>query len=174
MDNIEKVEWAKNCIECLANGIQPFTGEVSENSILDDPQLIRCFFFVRDVLNEVIASGSKKKTKTEFVLTDALLDSIPIHNEKVCLTQFLNGIKEVNEGKAPKFGSIREYLIEQGLLESRQDERGKIVRYATDKAKQHGIENEERVGSNGRYTVVVYDTAGQQYLVECIKKMYAQ
>lgn len=173
MDNIEKVEWAKNCIESLANGIQPFTGEVSENSILDDPQLIRCFFFVRDVLNEVIASGGKKKTKTEFVLTDTLLDRIPIRPEKMCLTQFLNGIKEVNEGKAPKFGAIREYLIEQELLESRQDASGKITRYATNKAKQYGIENEERIGSNGKYTVVVYDTTGQQYLVECIKKMYS-
>lgn len=174
MENIEKVEWAKNCIESLANGIQPFTGEVLENSILDDPQLIRCFFYVRDVLKEVIESGGKKKTKTEFVPTDTLLDRIPIKPGKICLTQFLNGIKEVNEGKAPKFGAIREYLIEQGLLESRQDKNGKVIRYATNTARQYGIENEERVGSSGTYTVVVYDTTGQQYLVECLKKMYAQ
>lgn len=173
MEDLRKLDWAKQCIECLANGIQPFTGEVLENSILDDPQLIRCFFFVRDVLNEKIASVGQKKPKETFVLSDALLARIPIQPDKICLTKFLSAIKEINDDKAPKFKDISEYLINEGLLEVVTNADNKAVKRATEKALPLGIENQTRMNSRGQsYTVVVYTAEGQQYLIECLKKIY--
>ena len=78
INDIDKIGKANNIILKLANGIDPVNGEVIENdNVLNDPRMIRCFFFVSKVLENVIAGEySKASKKTKFIITDEQKDRI--------------------------------------------------------------------------------------------------
>lgn len=62
--NIELLNRAKEYIEKLANGINPTTGELIQNdSVINDAKIIRCLFFVKDVLDDNINKCMKTKRK---------------------------------------------------------------------------------------------------------------
>lgn len=58
MTELEKIERAKTYMEKLANGINPLDDtEVPDEDIINQVRLSRCFFFVSDVLRQVIENG---------------------------------------------------------------------------------------------------------------------
>ena len=58
MTELETMQRAKMYLEKLAQGIDPITDqEISEDSTLNNVRLARCFFYVSDVLGQVIANG---------------------------------------------------------------------------------------------------------------------
>ena len=58
MTELETMQRAKMYLDKLAQGIDPITNqEVPEDSILNNVRLARCFFYVSDVLEQVIANG---------------------------------------------------------------------------------------------------------------------
>lgn len=74
MIELETLERAKMYMEKLANGINPIDGSViPDEDIVNNVRLSRCFFYVSDVLRQVIENGGvtpQKKTKKEpFSLT---------------------------------------------------------------------------------------------------------
>ena len=74
MTELETLERAKMYMEKLANGINPIDGSViPDEDIVNNVRLSRCFFYVSDVLRQVIENGGvtpQKKTKKEpFSLT---------------------------------------------------------------------------------------------------------
>ena len=53
MNELETMRRAQQYIEQLAQGIDPLTGqEMSEDAVLNQPRLVRCFFYVAGVLKE--------------------------------------------------------------------------------------------------------------------------
>ena len=63
---LEKLERAKLYIEQLANGIDPISGrELPEDSALNQVRLSRCFFYVAEVLGQVIGNGRFIDEKTQ-------------------------------------------------------------------------------------------------------------
>ena len=72
MTELEKIEYAKSFIDKLANGINPLDDSpIPDNDIANNVRLSRCFFYVSDILRQVIENGgttsSKKKTKNAFI-----------------------------------------------------------------------------------------------------------
>ena len=67
MTELEKIERAKMYMDKLANGINPIDDSVvPDEDIVNNVRLSRCFFFVSDVLRQIIEhSGieSEKKAK---------------------------------------------------------------------------------------------------------------
>ena len=58
MTELEKIERAKTYMEKLANGINPLDDtEAPDEDIINQVRLSRCFFFVSDVLRQVIENG---------------------------------------------------------------------------------------------------------------------
>lgn len=61
MTEIEKIERAKVYMEKLANGINPIDNTMApDKDIINNVRLSRCFFFVSDVLRQVIENGGPK------------------------------------------------------------------------------------------------------------------
>ncbi|MBQ9769560.1 MAG: hypothetical protein IJW27_05085, partial [Clostridia bacterium] len=64
MTELEKIEYAKTFIDKLANGINPLDDSViNEEDIVNNVRLSRCFFFVSDILRQVIDNGGINNKK---------------------------------------------------------------------------------------------------------------
>ena len=67
MEEFEILCRAKTYIDKLANGINPLNDKVlEENDVVNNVRLSRCFFYVSDVLRQVIENGGlvqKSKSK---------------------------------------------------------------------------------------------------------------
>ena len=78
MTELEKIEYAKSFIDKLANGINPIDGtQIPEGDIVNNVRLSRCFFYVSDILRQVIENGgvnapqyAKRIKKLPFALTE--------------------------------------------------------------------------------------------------------
>lgn len=74
MTEVEKIAYARSCIQKLANGINPVTGEeVSEGDVINQVRISRCLFYVSDILGQVVENGGisarkKKAHKLPFQL----------------------------------------------------------------------------------------------------------
>lgn len=71
MTELEKIAYAKSFIDKLANGINPIDNQpVAEYDVVNNVRLTRCFFFVSDILRQVIENGGtippKKKAKSSY------------------------------------------------------------------------------------------------------------
>ena len=72
MTELELLERAKMYMDKLANGINPLDDTfIPENDIVNNVRLSRCFFYVSDVLRQVIEKGGvtpKKKNPKKISL----------------------------------------------------------------------------------------------------------
>lgn len=74
MTELERIAYAKTFIDKLANGINPLDNQpVSEQDVINNVKLARCFFYVSDVLRRVIENGGiaphKKQSSRPFYIT---------------------------------------------------------------------------------------------------------
>lgn len=61
IDESTKLERAIHVIKSLTDGNDPFTGEpYEENSLMNDPRMIRCFYFVIEILEKYKAGNTIK------------------------------------------------------------------------------------------------------------------
>lgn len=61
--DINLVSHAKDYIDDLAKGINPFTKEeVNESDIINNIKISRCLFYVSEILNEVISNGGVNRS----------------------------------------------------------------------------------------------------------------
>lgn len=89
--DINLVSYAKDYIDDLAKGINPFTKEeVNENDIINNVKISRCLFYVSEILGEVISNGGVKKTpkqkQVDFNIDNIDIDSIEISDAPVTVS----------------------------------------------------------------------------------------
>ena len=61
MTELEKIKRAKIYMDKLANGINPIDETmVPDEDVVNNVRISRCFFFVSDVLQQVIENGGTK------------------------------------------------------------------------------------------------------------------
>ena len=161
-------------MEKLANGINPIDGSViPDEDVVNNVRLSRCFFYVADILRQVIDNGGvapqKKPKKEAFALTaeqrnafDYSTTPIPISD----LSKRLNSLSE-NENMVPLgYSVIRDWLMSLGMLEDALDGDGKNTKRPTPQGESIGIALDARTGTNGTYFVVVYNLAAQHFILD--------
>lgn len=75
---LDTMKHAKEYIDKLANGIDPFTDKpVPDDDIINNVKLSRCFFYISGVLAKVIENGGEVKfaysetiTENKCIITD--------------------------------------------------------------------------------------------------------
>ena len=174
MTELEKIERAKMYIDKLANGINPLNNmPVPENEVVNQVRMSRCFFFVSDVLRQVIEQGGvapeKRERKRVFYLPmekraefEFSENPIPISE----ITKRLNAMKPDENMKNMPYGWITSWLAQMGLLESVETEEGKMSRRPTEQGKGIGITQVEREGINRTYYMTVYNQTAQSFILE--------
>ncbi|MGN1202626.1 MAG: hypothetical protein ACI4RF_04970, partial [Eubacterium sp.] len=123
--DIKLVQHAKDYIDDLANGINPFTKEeVNENDIVNNVKISRCLFYVSDLLKEIIDNEgitkhkNKKHEKPEFSTANIDLSKIEYSATPLTVSEIvkkLNALKS-EEMKGLKVTAITSWLVDINLL----------------------------------------------------------
>lgn len=175
MTELEKIERAKMYMDKLANGINPIDDTVvPEEDVINHVRLSRCFFFVSDVLRQIIDNGgvsprtrTKKPKKVPFALpyerrASFAFSEVPIPISEI--SKRLNLLLTDENMKKISYRDIRAWLIEIGMQEDLPSG-GKIKR-PTAEGRELGISVEERMGAQGAYQVVLYNVQAQHFIVD--------
>lgn len=177
--DINLVSHAKDYIDDLAKGINPFTKEeIDENDFVNNVKISRCLFFVSEILREVIENGgissSAKVKLTEFDIESISTDSIEISDAPVTVSviaQRINAVKPENMKKL-KVTAISNWLVSIDMLRV-VTINNKNMKKVTDNGRSLGLTEEERINQNGTYHAVTYNRNAQQFIVDNLNSIIA-
>ena len=179
MTELEKIAYAKSFIDKLANGINPVDDTpIPDGDIANNVRLSRCFFYVSDILRQVIENGgtavnqSARVRKQEFCLTSGESARLLVSEKAVTVTEianYLNG--HINQEITKKItgASINDWLMSIGLLEIVKLQNGKQRKQPTVQGNEMGIFVDERNGQFGQYYVVLFTSEAQQLIYDNIE-----
>jgi len=173
MTDIEKLEYARMFLDKLANGINPLDNTpVAENELVNHVRISRCFFYVSDVLRQVIEERSIPKSKAPklpFSVTHEQLAAFPYSETPIPVSEFTSRINAlVSEAGMKKFcyKLVTGWLISIGALCELPGQDGKVKKQPTETGNELGIYAETRNGLRGTYSVILYSKAAQEFLIE--------
>lgn len=178
--DMKKLETAIIYLQRIADGNNPINNlPAEEDSVLNNPNVIRCMFFVKEVLEEVkrnngyIGKKAKKGAKLEF--PTSTLDSF-VYKEDKAITRFVEQLNEsVNADiyQKVKYRSILQWLKLNGFLkEEYSQEFNKTITLPTDFGLKIGIRVERKTSSSGNeYLTVIYGKPAQEYIVKNLKEI---
>ena len=181
MNEIDTLARAKMYIEKLANGINPLTDtELPPEDIVNNVRISRCFFYVADVLGQVLDnSGVHQKhsgKKEPFALTVEQAARFEYFEKPVSVTDFvekLNSLVDIESMKKLKTTGITNWLVSIEMLEIVELPTGKTKKMPTKKGKALGIITESRFSQYGQYEAVLYDRNAQQFIMDNIDAVIA-
>lgn len=176
MTELEMINRAKTYIDKLANGVNPLTDEpVSENDIVNNVRISRCFFYISDLLRRFAEGGfpeaAKKGKKQPFIITEEQRKRFEFSETPISVSGIarrFNAAVNTEGAVQMRYSGITFWLIESGLLSVDRREDGREVKLPTAAGMELGISQEVRSGANGSYTVVVYNENAQRYIVDNI------
>lgn len=174
MTELETLERARMYMEKLAKGINPIDGSViPEEDVVNNVRLSRCFFYVADVLRQVIDNGGvapqKKQKKEHFALTVEKRTAFQFSDTPIPISEIarrINALIDEDAMKKLSYSAIRDWLVSLNMLEDTLNGEGKTVKSPTGRGEQMGIIREARMGQNGAYFVVVYNRAAQNFILD--------
>ena len=172
MTEIEKMERAKLYLDKLANGIDPITDrEMPADSTLNNVRLSRCFFYVSDILRQVIENGGtgKKAKKSDFELSEKQLAEIPLSKIPVGITSFvelINSLIDEHEMKKLTVPAVTTWMTDRGYLTELTDPFGRKIKMPTEEGSYIGLTAETRQGMRGEYTMVLYSEEAQRFVID--------
>lgn len=175
MTQQELVQRAKEYMDALANGIDPITGrELPQDTVLNQPRMIRCFFYVSDILRQVVENsgqvgGQRAGKKIPFALSMEQRDSLPFSSTPLPISKFtdlLNGMTDLNAMKRLSATTVTAWLMEKGFLALLELPDGRHSKRPTPQGEQIGLSTEQRQGAAGPYIVVLYNEAAQHFIVD--------
>lgn len=158
--------------DCLRKN--PFDFQINE-VINDDVRLSRCFFFVSDVLRQVIENGGTKSAVNEKLKKLPLeipmekrsqfaYSEVPIPASEIA--KRINALADNDTMQKLTYSGILTWLTEIGMMECALTPDGKRTKRPTKIGEETGISVEERTSSNGPYQVVVYNNAAQHFIID--------
>lgn len=184
MTELEKIERAKMYMEKLANGINPIEDTaVPDEDVINNVRLSRCFFFVSDVLRQVLdnggikpAAGSKGSKKAPFSLPFEKRAQFDYSEKPIPVSEIakrVNSLIDTDSMKKLSHSAILTWLIEIGMMEWSFTGDGKRTKRPTKFGAENGILIEERMGGSGPYQVVVYNREAQRFVIDNLDAIIA-
>jgi hypothetical protein len=181
MTELEKIAYAKSFIDKLANGINPLDGTaIPDDQIVNNVRLARCFFYVSDVLRQVIDNGGvcpppqpkeDKEKKQPYYLTPEQAEQFAYSSIPISASEIFNRICAIGpqEGvkKFPRT-HLTKWLISIGLMEETVLPTGAKGKRPTPEGEEIGMSLEERQGQYGLYYVTLYNRDAQHFILDNI------
>ena len=178
MTELEIMQRAKMYMDKLSRGIDPLTDrQMPGDTVLNQPRLARCFSYVSDVLDKVIANGgnpgSAPKTQP-FTISPEQLAMVRLSPEPVTVSWLVEAlIGAVNDPGMRRLSAtvITNWLLQQGFLEKRTTADGKNTRVPTANGHAIGMTAETRQGRDGEYQMVLYNLNAQRFVLDHLMEM---
>ena len=176
MTELETLQRAKMYMEKLANGVNPIDDSViPDEDVVNNVRLSRCFFYVADVLGRVIDNGGtapqKKIKKEPFSLPVEKRKEFAFSDVPITISEFVKRINDLTTSEnMTKLTTtvVMDWLVSIEVLRTEPTVTGHSAKRPTAHGITLGIGVDNRVGMNGPYSVVVYDRAAQQFLLDNI------
>lgn len=177
MTELEKIEYAKSFMDKLANGINPLDDTpIPEGDIVNHVRLSRCFFYVSDILRQVIENGgvtpppkTPRAGKQAFTITEEARAGLRTSDTPLTVSEiadYLNDTVDETAMKKITAASINSWLVDRGFLEVVERPDGKTRKLPTPDGRDLGIVTEERMGQYGPYTNVLFTAAAQTFVYD--------
>ncbi len=176
MTELEKIQYAKSFIDKLASGINPLDGTpVPEEDIVNNVRLSRCFFYVSDILRQVIENGGvggerqPRVKKQAFALSPEQRAGLMASGMPMTVTdiaKYLNGMIDIETTRKLTSADINRWLMDAGLVQELTRLDGKKRKSPTEAGRDAGIFLEERTGQFGAYTVMLLNAGAQQLVYD--------
>lgn len=181
--DLKKLETAIIYLQRIADGNNPINNmPADEDSVLNNPNVIRCMFFVKEILEEVkrnkgcIGKKGRRSDKLDFPL-----EVLKVFNykEDKAISVFVEQINApVDEGVYQKLGYtiITRWLKKNEFLkEEYSEEFQKNITVPTEKGVQLGIRRERRTNSQGKdYIRVMYNRQAQEYIIQNMENILSE
>lgn len=180
MTDLEKMKYAKEYLEKLADGINPITNQpIPKFDIVNNVHISRCLFYTADILRQVIEAGgdignakkANKAKKIPFSISYEDVKRFSLSKQPISvseITKRLNDLIDPETMTKLKYTSITTFLMQSGFLAPAETTDGATTRIPTAQGKTIGISIEEREGQNGKYRVTVYNSNAQQFILDNI------
>ena len=173
MTELEKIERARMYMDKLANGIDPIDDSaIPDGDVIHNVRLSRCFFFVSDVLRQVIENGGikpaaaqKKPKKLPLEIPFEQRSRFPFSEVPVTASEIakrVNALTDSNAMKKLTYADILAWLMEIGMMEWAPAPGGKRTKRPTAVGEE-----------NGDYQVVVYSEAAQHFIIDNLDAILA-
>jgi len=176
----EKIEKAKIILQKIAKGINPITGEqIEDNSFLNDARMIRCFYFVAEVLDNVRkgAYGPTKNKLTKFVITPEQKKRVEFPPNKIGVNEFsrcINSCIDLSISKKLSGVELNNKLKKLGILSEEPTAKGKTRTVINENSINYGFESERRTYNGVEYEMVVINDKGKKYLLDNIESIMGE
>jgi len=184
---LEKLRRAAQYIAQLAEGLDPISGqELPQGSTLNQVRLSRCFFYVADVLRQVIDNGGQVGRPVSssnpyapplppFTITSEQRAQIPIAPDTMIkrFAENINALVDLTTMRRLKIIAFNDWLVREGYM--REDMyNGKRRKIPTEQGRAAGITDEQRqTQQQGYYTAILYDERAQRLLVDNLDEIIA-
>ncbi len=181
MTELEKIAYAKSFIDRLANGFNPLDNSpLAEGDIANNVRISRCFFYVSDILRQVIENGGvakpKKQGRLPFALTAEQAMSFEYSENPISLTEIarrINDLVDLQVMKKLSYRQLSDWLINMEFLKI--DTTGTGPRkLPTEEGEKLGISVELRINyRRGEYMAIVYNKQAQEFILDNIEAIIA-
>ena len=175
MIDMKKLETAILYLQRIAEGNNPVNNmPADDDTVLNNPNVIRCMYFVKEVLEEVrrnngyIGKKAKRSDKPDFPME--VLTAFAYREDK-SISKLVGQINEAVDDAVYRkltYKPILQWLRLNGfLIEEFRQEFNKTVTLPTEKGSQIGIRAERRNSLRGEdYMLVIYGKQAQEYIVQ--------
>ena len=180
-NNLEMMKQVKQSLEHLANGLDPVSGaNLPEDTVLNDVQLSRRFFFAAAVMQRVIENGGQvSRVVTQklppFAITAEEKAAIELSGEPVQITRLCEMINNrIDETKMSKLKvtAFGKWLLAKGFLvfDTHKNEQYKRP---TEIGESIGLSCTLRTFGDREYYAITYSRDAQQFLLDHLDEIIA-
>ena len=178
--DMKKLEVAMKYIERIADGKNPVNNKpVEEDSVLNNPNVIRCMYFVKEVLTAVkendgmVGGRASKPSKSPFPF-ECLSEFEYVDDTSIAY--FMNRLKGLAlDPNVRGIGTkpVTDWLKRKGYLIEVQDKyTGKLHPEATELGIDFGLYMQERISTNGQsYQIVMYSQKAQEFIAAHLEQI---
>lgn len=168
------IKRTKKIMEDLAFGRNPFTGgKLPNDTILNNIDLARSFFFVSKILDDLMNNEKKvarsNGPKVPFHITEEKR-SIALSDENISISRFVLNIRNSINDKSmeiPSANQILNWLTDKGLMYKKTNaDTGRYQRLPTNEGQFIGIGTEEREYNGRKYLGCFYSRNAQIFILD--------
>lgn len=179
MADVEKLRKVKQCIDSLAEGLNPFTGQpLPEEDIVNDVRVSRSLFLASAFLQEQMQGTPAKKNgkKQDFRLSLEERERLEFSSRPIPASELarrMNDAVGTQDCKKIGYRQITDWLVEVGMLKLVKNAAGTQRRRPTDSGEKLGISVDNRMGQYGPFQVVLYSEDAQRFIVDNVDAIVA-
>ncbi|MFZ5944905.1 MAG: hypothetical protein ACOYVD_12390 [Bacillota bacterium] len=171
----DKILKAKEILLKIASGTNPVNGEqIQEESFLHDPRIIRCFYFVAEILDKSARGEYAVQKPPIFTITQEEKEKIKLPEGKIGINEFakcVNNVLDLSRSKKLTGVVLNKQLKKMGILGEEILPDGKTKTVLNSHSPEYGIESETREFNGNLYEKIVFNEKGKNFLLNNLESI---